>query len=259
MQIQESKVKSVAKAMQLLNLMAKERGNSMSLMDISQRTGWPKSTIHAILSTMIDYGVVAQDSSDGKYRLGIRLFELGADISSGWNILEISRPYLRNIMLKTGESVNLGILDKGEVLIIEHIDSGNPLRVMMERGMRLPLHSSAMGKAMLAYLPQTQLKKRIKEMPFQAFTPHTITTLPEFETELDRVKLNGYAIENGEMRVGMRAVAGAIFNHQGYPVNALGITGMFRKISDENFIFARDLIVEACQQISRELGYSADS
>lgn len=258
MRVQESKVKSVAKAMQLLELMAKE-ARSLSLQELSQRTGLPKSTIHALLSTMIDFSMVAQDVLDGKYRLGIRLFELGNVVTGTWNGLEVARPYLQDIMLKTEESVNLGVLDRDEILIIEHIDSGNPLRVMIERGTRLPMHCTAMGKVLLASIPPSQAKRIINNLPLQAYTPHTIVSVSDLEAELDKIRTDGYAIENGEMRVGMRAVAAPVYDVRGSAVYAIGITGMFRRISDDVFIEARDLVVNAAFGVSEALGFKKQS
>lgn len=254
MEIKDSKVKSVAKAFHLLDVLAKQK-HAVTLIEIAQLTGWPKSTIHALLSTMLDYSVIAQDPQNGKYRLGMRLFELGCEISSNWNILEVALPFMQNIMLETGESVNLGTLDKGDLLLLERVDSGNPLRVMMDRGMRLPLHSTAMGKAIVAFLSPTQQKRILQEDQLQVYTPHTITQPEKLETELEQVRLKGFALENGEMRVGMRGIAAPIFDYQGNVSYALGITGMFRRISEDSFLFARDLVVESCQQISRELGF----
>ncbi len=242
--------------MQLLDLLAKER-RSLSLMELSQRTGWPKSTIHALLSTLIDYSMIMQDSFTGKYHLGMHLFELGNVVVSNWHALEVARPAMRKIMQETGESVVLGIIDRDEVLIIEQLDSGNPLRVMMESGTRLPLYSTALGKAMLAALPFSQAKRILKDTEFRAFTPHTITSFSELNVELERVRTNGYAIENGEMRVGMRAVAAPVYDVRGSAVYAVGVSGMFRRIQDEEFSTARDLIVEAARQISLTLGYPA--
>lgn len=254
MDIGKAKVKSVAKAIMLLNLLAKEK-QSMSLQEISRETGWPKSTVHALLSTMMDFSMVNQDASTGKYHLGIQLFELGNLVLDDWNILEVARPLMRSIMLKTGESVNLSVLEGNEVLIIEHINSGSPLRVMIERGTRLPIHASAMGKSILAALPFTQVKRIIKETPLQAFTPHTIVDQDELFRELERIQTDGYAVENGEMRIGMRGVASAVYDCRGKVVYSIGITGMFRRIYDEGFIDARDLVVKAAAQISDELGY----
>ena len=258
MEIEKSQVKSVAKAIHLLDILAKER-QSLSLLELSQRTGWPKSTIHALLSTMMDYSVIAQDNQDGKYHLGMHLFELGNVVTGTWNALEVARPYLQHIMLKTEESVNLGVMDRDEILVIEHIDSGNPLRVMIERGTRLPMHCTAMGKVLLASIPPSQAKRIIKNVPLQAYTPHTIVSVSDLEAELDKIRNDGYAIENGEMRVGMRAVAAPVYDVRGSAVYAIGITGMFRRISDDVFLSARDLVVNAAFGISKVLGFKQQS
>lgn len=251
MQIQESKVKSVAKAFSLLNILERAK-RGMSLQELSVQTGWPKSTIHALLSTMLDYAVVSQDTASGRYRLGMRLFELGNAVSSAWEIVDVARPHMQSIMLKTGESVHLGMLDQGELLVIEHVPSGAALRVVAERGTRFPLHCSAMGKAVLSLLPAAQWKRLAG--PMQAYTPHTIIMQDALGEELTRIRAQRYSVENGEMRVGLRAVAAPIPLASSNEHFSIGVTAMFRRITDEGFQAARDLVVQAADAIAREMG-----
>lgn len=249
-----NRVQSVAKAIELLNCLADAK-RPLSLQEISLRTGWAKSTVHGLLSTMREFSIVEQSVMDGKYKLGIRLFELGNIVSSTWDIIVAAKPHLQNIALQTGESVHIAMIDKGEILYLDYIDAGSSLRVVAPAGTRLPVHCSAMGKAIISFLPEYDALKILQTSGLKAFTPHTIVSMDAMREEMRTTRERGYAIENGEVRVGMRSVAAPIFDASKKPAYSIGVTGMFRNITDEIFVLSEKLIVEAAMFISRDLGY----
>jgi IclR family acetate operon transcriptional repressor len=209
--------------------------------------------VHGLLSPLRESGMVEQ-APDGKYHLGIRLFELGGMVSASWNVVPAARPHLQNIALQTGQSVQLSMIDKGEVLILDHADTNRSLRVVTNVGDRFPLHSTAAGKALLAFLPAAQAESLLKAgMP--SFTPHTITTAEGMRAEIEKIRRDGFAIEDGESRIGLRSAAAPIFDISGTPRYAISIIGMFRRTTSDDFLQARDLICAAARLISRELGY----
>jgi len=180
--MQEGKtIQSVAKAMKLLDILA-ESQLPLSLAELSVKTGWPKSTIHGLLSTMRESSVVAQDD-EGRYMLGIRLFEYGCTLSSSWTILEIAKPYIQHISYHTGEAVFLSILDRGEVITLDRADNRTGLHTSAEMGCRLPVHCTSQGKLFLAYMSEQEQKNTLKRTELREYTPHTITSLPELQKE----------------------------------------------------------------------------
>ncbi len=247
-------VKSVAKAIRLIDYFAEAR-RPLSLQELAQFSGMPKSTVHGLLAPLRESGYISQ-GADGKYHLGIRLFELGSIVSASWNIVPLARPHLQNIAIQTGQSVQLSIIDKGEVLIVDYADTNSSLRVVTEVGDRLPVHSTAAGKAMLAYLPRVQLESMFKG-ELISFTPHTICTLEGMMAEIEKIRAEGVAVEDGEHRIGLRAAAAPLFNIYGEPRYALGVIGMFRRTSSEAFLAAKALVKEAAEQISKDMGYKA--
>ena len=155
--MQEGKIiQSVAKAMRLLDLLAASE-RPMTLAEISAQTGWPKSTVHGLLSTMREFSTVAQDN-EGRYMLGIRLFEYGCTLSNSWTIIEIAKPFIQHISYETGESVFLSILDRGEVITLDRADNRTGLNTTAEVGCRLPVHCTSQGKLFLAYMPESERK-----------------------------------------------------------------------------------------------------
>ena len=253
---QGTSVRSVEKAVELLNVLG-DASAPLSLAELSQRTGWPKSTIYGLLSSLRRYMIVEQSEVDGRYRLGIRLFELGNIVAGSISIIALTKEHLRDIALQTGETANLGMLKGNDVLYLDQADSGMSLRVVAQVGMHAPLHCTAMGKAMLAYLPPTQLRSTMQSLEYKAFTPHTIVEQQLLSEELASIRQKGFAVENGEMRIGLRSVAAPVFDGNGQPQYAIGVAGMFRHITDERFLLAKELVIMSAQRISAALGYHA--
>ena len=249
---QPNHVKSVAKAIRLIDCFAEAR-RPLSLQELAQVTGMPKSTVHGLLAPLRESGIISQ-AADGKYHLGIRLFELGSIVSASWNIVPLARPHLQNIAVQTGQSVQLSMIDKGEVLIVDYADTNSSLRVVTEVGDRLPVHSTAAGKAMLAYLPKVQAESLLKG-ELVSFTPHTIATAEGMDLEIEKIRARGISVEDGEHRIGLRGAAAPVFNIYGEPRYALGVIGMFRRTSSDDFLTAAELVRSAAEQISKDLGH----
>lgn len=244
-------IQSVAKAMGLLDLLAASAG-PLGLAEISARTGWPKSTVHGLLSTMREFSVVAQDE-DGRYRLGIRLFEYGCTLSASWGILDAAKPYIQHISYETGETVFLSILDRGEVVTLDHAENRKGLPTEAEVGCRLPVHCTSQGKLFLAYMPDQERDHLLSRTELTVYTDHTITTESDLRRELLEIRAKGYAIENGEYKTGLRSVAAPIFDRDGRVRYAIGIIGMFRQIESEKFANAALVVRETAEKISKEI------
>lgn len=247
-------VRSVCKAMELLSCLARARG-PLSLGELSRRTGIPKATVHGLLSSMRPSAVVEQSAEDGKYRLGMRLFEYGCVVSRGWNVLEAAAEPMRRVAEETGETVSLAALDRGEVLVLDCADAHGDLRVVSEKGARLPLHCTSQGKLLLAYLPQAQQRSLLRSCDFAAYTPHGHTSAASLEEELPEILARGYAIENGEYRIGLRSVSAPVFDVSGQAAYAVCVVGMFRRVNAPELERATELLLEAARRISFGLGY----
>lgn len=250
--MQEGKtIKSVAKAMKLLEILAAS-ASPLSLADISTMTGWPKSTIHGLLSTMRETSVVAQDM-DGRYMLGIRLFEYGCTLSSSWTIIETVKPFIQHISYHTGEAVFLSILDRGEIITLDRADNRMGLQTSAEMGCRLPVHCTSQGKLFLAYMSDAEREAILDRTELCAYTRHTLTTREELDREFHKIRRQGYATENGEYKTGLRSVSAPIIDREGMIRYAIGIIGMFRQIESEQFDRAVEVVVQTANKISESL------
>ena len=248
------RVQSVCKAMDLLSFLA-QAGGPLTLGELSSRTGMPRATVHGLLAAMRPSAVVEQSPADGRYRLGIRLFEYGCAVSRGWNILEAAAGPMGWVAEETGETVSLAALDRGDVLILDRADAHSNFRVVSEKGSRLPIHCTSQGKLLLAYQPPAQQRQLLRQCDFTPYTPHSHTDTAALEAELAEIRLQGYAIENGELHIGLRSVAAPVFGVDGGVTYAICVVGMFRRINSPELEQATELLLEAARRISVELGY----
>ncbi len=248
----EAHVKSIERAFLIVDALAEEP-REHSLTELAGTLGWPKSTVHGVLSTLVQYRYVEQSEETGRYRLGIRFFELGVKVGKMWDIRSIAMPYMQKLNAELGEMVQLGTEDHGEILYLEKLDSVHLIRIVSEIGGRLPIHCTGLGKAMLAYMPDIRRKRIIREKGLTSYTPNTITNAAALERELEAIRERGYAIDDGEIMLGLRCVAAPIFDDRGHVKYALSISGMQGNMEGERLEKITKRIVTSAAAISKAL------
>ena len=253
-----SHVQSVARALQVLELLAEEN-MEVSLTEISKKINWPKSTLHGILTTLRDYRIVDQSAVNGKYRLGIRLFEYGQRIARTWDIRSLAMPVMQELNRAFGEMVQLAAEDSGEVLYIEKLDSTRIIRIVSEVGARLPMHCSGLGKVLLAYKSPAEVKYIMSKRGMPRMSRNTITDIQRLFEELDRIRTQGYAIDNCEIMDGLRCAAAPIRDRNGDVKYAISISGLAEVLSGEYFESVCAAVVNAAGEISHLMGYRGNS
>lgn len=248
-------VRSVAKAMELLELLLARRA-PLTLQELSTASGYPKSTVHALLSTLRDHAMVEQ-RPDGKYALGIRLFECGCAVSATWDITRSARPHLEQLAAETGVSAFLSVLDGGSVLSFNQCPGSAGMLVVPEVGYRLPLHATSQGKLLLSQFSDAEVRSRLQASGMPAFTPHTITDTEQLLPALAEIRMQGYAVEDGEYKIGLRSVSAPVFDRSGRMRYAMGVVGLFRRIHSGEFENAVTQVVHHAATLSVDLGHSA--
>jgi DNA-binding IclR family transcriptional regulator len=249
-----SQIRSVAKALTIVNILAESK-RSMSLAEIAAKMAMAKSTIHGLLSTLRDYGYVEQSDFDGNYRLGIILFEIGSKVADNWNVRKVAAPYIQKLVEETGETVHLVVLDKDEVLYIDKHESTQSLRIVSEIGSRLPAHCTGVGKALLAFIPPTEVKRIIAAKGLKRYTKNTIIEPEKLEAELERIRRQGYAEDNEEIMESLRCVAVPIWDYNGKACAAISISGPLTRMGQERMQVLKEHIVQTAMDISINLGY----
>lgn len=251
-------VQSLRRAIDLLEAIEAAQ-HPLSLHELSLATSLAKSTTHRLISTMRDADLIEQ-LPDGRYSLGLRLFELGCSAGSTRYVTTIAKPYMQAISYEMNESVSLALLTRGEALILSFIEStnANAFHVVSRIGARLPAHCTVQGKIMLAYKTRAEVQHILHERGMLAYTPNTIRTVDELELELERIRIRGYAVDNSEYHVGLSSVAAPIFDADGNVCYSFAIVSMYHRIGSPEFLHAKDHVLMAARDISRALGYKGE-
>lgn len=249
-----SHIQSVARSLMLLDLLARE-GREMSLTEIAKAMGWPKTTAHGLIATLREYHYVDQSPATGHYRLGVRLFELGNIVARSWNIRSIALPAMQDLNSRLGEMVQLATEDKGEVLYLEKLDSTHMLRIVSDIGTRLPMHCTGLGKVLLAYKKPAEVKWIISENGMRMMTAHTITSFETLERELNKVRRQGYAIDDREIMDSLRCVAAPIYDREGNVKYAISVAGLANSMQGERLDMVREELLSTADSISYIMGY----
>ena len=248
--IMENKlILSVDKSMKLLEIMLQAR-RPLSLKELAGLSDLPKSTAYGLLYTMSRHQIVCQ-YPDGRYGLGIRLYECGCAVSEGWDISAHAHPYLEKLAEETGAGAFITYFDGQNVISFDRCVGSGGLQVIPETGMRMSLHATAQGKLFLSTLSRSKALAMLREEGMAAYTPHTITDTESMLAELDAIRVRGYAIEHGEYRRGLMGAAAPIREPDGRIQYAIGIVGLFRSVTSEDFRFTLEKMLAAAGALSR--------
>ena len=248
-----TRLSSVANALRLVKAFSDEQ-SEIGISDLAKRLGLAKSTVHRLASTLLEEGVLEQNAEDGKYRLGLALFELGALVRRKMDFTAAARPFLRMLMEKTGETAHLAILDHGSVLYMITHESQQAIRVSSNVGTRAPAHSTAVGKALLAFQPEEWID-RVVARGLPPSTPNTITDAKAFRRELAAVRTRGYAVDDEESEIGLRSMAAPIRADSGHVVAAISVAGPAHRMARKALAQWSRALVQAADAASQRLGW----
>ena len=239
--------------------MVSAAGRPVGITDLSRCLGLAKGSVARLVATLVEKNCLIRDPEAGKYRLGMKIWELGHRALAGLDLHGIARPAMAQLHAATRDTVHLSVLsDAGEMVFLDKIDSTKGIRPDTQLGAHLPPHAVANGKAVLAFRPQAEVEM-ILSGKLHRFTENTIIGKKELRTAFDETRRLGYAVNYGEYRADVSGVAAPILNHTGLAVAALGISvptpGTKRALTDD----LADLVVKSARDISVALGYRTDS
>ena len=239
-------VQSLDRALSILDVLRFSH-RDLPLSEVAARAGLPKSTTHRLLSTLEMRGFAARDPETGGYRLGLKNV---APVGAGPQI----RHVLEGLADRSGETANLGALIGREVLYVDRADSPQALRWQLGVGSRVPVHSSALGKAILASLPDVEVAVHLPRR-LQRNTPNTITDQDAFLRELDVVRARGYALDDEEFMEGVRCVAVPVLATSGHDVRAaLSLAGPAFRLTRDRATGQVEALKRAAATVGRVLG-----
>jgi IclR family transcriptional regulator, KDG regulon repressor len=248
-------IEVIARMMRVLETFDGER--ELTLATLAARSKLVKSSVYRILFTLERLGYV-EKNGNGHYSISSRMARLAGRVRPHSDLPSLAQPFMVQLVRDFQETINLGVLDGGEVLYIRVLESPHTFRLAAHAGIRSPLHSTALGKALLCNLPETELEKVLKGCKFQRFTRNTICNAQQFVRELTRVRRRGYAVDNMEDSEGARCLAAPIFDGDDRAVAALSISGPASRVSRARDPEVTSALIAVCQQISTLLGYSTE-
>lgn len=246
-------VQSVERTFDLFEALV-EAGQAVPLSELSGRAGLPLGTTHRLLATLTARGYARQDPESRAYAVGYKVMEWATRIGAN-QLLEVARPHLRALMLETGETANLVILDRTQIVYADQVAPERLVRMFTEVGNRAPVHSSGAGKVLLAFRPLQDARALMAQLELKGYTSKTITTLARLEAALARIRELGYAVDDGEFEEGVRCLAAPILNHGGVSVAAISISGPASRVSPDKVAPFALKLKRCAAQVSHALGY----
>lgn len=249
----EGTLTTLVKGLDMLETLASSN-EARGVTDLARQLGLMKSNVHRLLRTLAARGYVRQDPESGRYACTLKLWELGSHLAESMDVVAVARPQLAELARLTDETIHLSVLDNGEVIYIDKIDSPQPVRAYSRIGGRAPAYCVATGKALLAHADAATLDALGGQL--EAYTPRTITDRPALERELRRVRDSGYAINRGEWRDTVGGVAAALFDSRRRAVAAIGISGPLERLGLARMREFAPHVVAAARAISLALGAS---
>jgi len=245
-------IQSIKRASDILGLFIVEQ-KPMGITEFSKRLGLPKTTIASIVQTLEAIGYLEKDPASSRYRLGPQIFQLGMQCASSMDVITTGRAWIERLCFQFREPVNVGTLVGDKATIVMRIEPENHFMVFPQAGPIIPLHSTCIGKLLLAYLEEVKRATILSGYLFEKFTDNTITSRARFTTELETVQSSGISFDNQETITGMAGIGGPVFNRAGVVVAAFAVTG-----NALNIMRQREDIIAAVRftthQISSQLG-----
>jgi DNA-binding IclR family transcriptional regulator len=243
---------TVVKGLKVLEALAASDG-SRSLTDLAQQCGISKSNAHRLLRTLESCGYVRRGADGRTYEPTLRVWELGIRVFSRLDLRAVAVPHLQKLARVTEETVHLSLLDRDEVIYLDKVDSVHAVRTYVNIGDRAPPYCSSTGKSMLAHMPEETIRRVGSNL--KRFTKNTVTSLAKLQSDLARIRQQGYSVTSGEWRPGVLGFARAIRSPSGRVIGAIGVAGpeeRMRRSKPSRYI---DAVLEAVAAVESELGF----
>ncbi|HKK29730.1 MAG TPA: IclR family transcriptional regulator C-terminal domain-containing protein [Alphaproteobacteria bacterium] len=246
-------VQSLVRALRLLQEVA-DAGDGITLTEVANRVGLPVSSAHRLLSTLQQEGFVRFDAERTLWFVGVKAFAVGNAFLRARDLVQVARPYMRGLMEQCDETVNLAVEDGGQIIYLAQIECRQMMRALASPGARVPMHSSAVGKVLLAYMSPAVRNSALDRLRLERFTANTITGRERLEKGLGEIRVQGYAFDDEEHAVGLRCVAAPIFNEAREAIAGISLSGPAARVTDKRFNELAGLVQRTAKVITRDFG-----
>lgn len=247
-------VQSVDRTLNILEALASRSGPA-GISDLAEQVCLHVSTVHRLISTLVERGYVRQDPETSRYHLGSRIFALSTAADEHLDLRLVARPYLERMMRTAGETANLVTASENEVVYLDQVASSHLVKMFTVPGMRAPMYCTGVGKVIMAYRPAAAIEE-VLSGPLERRTEQTLTTAKALRAELVRVRKLGYAIDNEEMEAGVRCLAVPVFDRRSEVVGALSVSGPTTRVTLELVERVASAVCAIAADLSKQLGYN---
>ena len=247
------RIQAIERAVAILNTFSAEEPE-FGVTELADRLELHKSTVHRFLVNLEAAGLVERNRHTSRYRLGLRIFELGGLVLQQMNLWDEALPFLEGLVRDSGETGHLAVLDGGEAVYIEKVEARRALRIPSAIGRGYPAHATSLGKLLLAHLDPAASDALISERGLHRCAPNTITEPDRLRDELARIRAQGYAVDDEEYEEGLRCIGAPIVGHTGQVVAAIGIGGPVTRVTPTRVGELAELVMAAAGSLSRRMG-----
>ncbi len=253
----ETTIQSIDRAMGMLLLFKRNRP-ALGITEISQDLGLAKGTVHGLVRTLTKAGFLQQDPESRKYRLGLKIYELGMILASTLEITDRAAGPTSQLAKRTGMIGKIAIWDGNSALLVLHIDPRAHSLFTHQIGPSIPAYCSALGKAILAHLKPEELDAYLDRTPLTPYTSTTIVDREALKADLEEIRRKGYSVDREETVLGFECIGAPIAGRTGAVEAAISLSGnveqLFPKEREKTEALVRQLLITAAE-ISRSLGY----
>ena len=248
-------VQSIDRVLDILEaLSAAPQG--LALSELAAATSLHASTAHRLLASLVGRGYARKDPESGKYRLTLRLYEISRRVSSVLDLFTASKPILEVLSNEVKEVIHLVERDGNEVVYLYKFEPfSRPINITSSVGLHNPMYCTGVGKSIMAYLPEKEVRTICEQTQVVRFTPKTIATWEDLHADLALIRQRGYAIDDEEHDLGVRCVAAPIFNWNGMPVGAMSISGLSVRMTDATIERFAPKLLHTAGEISKSMGW----
>lgn len=247
-------VQSVERTFAIIDALSKYPKGAF-LNEIANASALNKTTAHRLINSLVTLGYANQDIGTGKYYLTLKMFEIGSSVFRNNDILSQAKPYLEKLSRILGEAVHLVVRDGVDVVYVYKEDSGdNTVRMSSRVGMRIPMYCTAVGKSILAELPEAEVNEIWGKSDVKRRTDRTITTLEELKNQLAEIRSKGYAVDNEENEKGVYCVGASICNHTGEIFGAFSVSVPISRMDVKRIEDIAELVLQIKQEIRLRTG-----
>lgn len=251
----EDLINSIVRAVDVLELF--DRHNiELGVSEIARQLNLYKSTAYRILSTLEYKGILEKNKSNGKYRLGLKLYKLGILAREGNELIAISLPHLKRLTERTGETSNLVVMDGCMSVYLAQHESTRMVRMFTRVGAKVYPHCNGAGKVLLSYMTREEIDCILSKNGMPAYTKNTITTRKQLMEEIETIRMRGYAVDNQEREDGVMCIACPVMDKFGKAIAAISISGPRDRFQQGRMEVLIQAVKEEARAISRELGFA---